>query len=137
MRYQSQRRAQLAPAPPRPAPVAQPSPREVVTSYVEALHRKDYRAAYALLSARSQQLHPYEGFVKLAESAGAADLDLGAAREGEEKDGRVVVSVPIVEDPAEAAFTMVRESGRWKVVFIGGLPLFPYADEPAPAGGSD
>jgi hypothetical protein len=38
------------------------------------------------------------------------------------------VSVPVEEDPAEAAFTAVREEGRWKVVYIGGAPWFPYPE---------
>jgi hypothetical protein len=102
--------------------------REAVVWYVEALNRKDFRAAHDLLSARSKEAHPFEDFVARAEAGGGPSLDLAAAREGEEENGRVVVSVPVAEDPAEAAFTAVHEEGRWKVVYIGGAPWFPYPE---------
>jgi hypothetical protein len=122
------------PAAPGHAPLAQrsqtgaPTPREAVVRYVEALYQKDFRAAHDLLSARSKEAHPFDDFVARAEAAGGPSLDLAAAREGKEENGRVVVSVPVEEDPAEAAFTTVREEGRWKVVCIGGAPWFPYPE---------
>ena len=105
-----------------------------VIPIIQALYREDYRRAYELLSARSQAAHPYDDFVKRAESGGSANLDLEAAKAGEEAEGSVVVTVPIVEDPAEAAFTTVREGGGWRVVYLGGAPVFPYP-EPDPAVG--
>jgi len=128
-----------APAAPSPRPTAvkrAATPREAVTRYVESLYQKDFRSAYERLSARSREAHPYERFVKLAQSGEATDLDLAEATQGEEQNGRVVVSVPITEDPAEAAFTTVKEDGDWKVVFIGGAPWFPYPDEPAKTEGA-
>ena len=136
LRYPSARR----PAPPTPGPGPSPpqtgaaTPTAAVGGYIQALYRKDYRNAYELLSARSQAAHPYDDFVKRAESGGSANLDLEAAKAGEEAEGSVVVTVPIVEDPAEAAFTTVREGGGWRVVYLGGAPVFPYP-EPDPAVG--
>ncbi len=132
LRYPGVKRPSPAkPATPAPAVKQALTPREAVTWYVEALYRADYKSAYERLSARSRELHPYEEFVRLAESGEATDLDLTQATEGPEKEGRVVVNVPIPEDPAEASFTTVREEGDWKVVFLGGAPWFPYADEPS------
>jgi hypothetical protein len=109
--------------PPAPAPS---SAREAVVAYLEALYRKDFRAAYEHLSAGSQEAHPYDEFLKLCEKGEATNFDLAAAEELRGEDGRVVVTVPLVEDPAEAGFTMVNEDGRWKVVFTTGVPWFPY-----------
>ncbi len=126
------------PAAPAPAPTgakpqpAAASPRAAVSLYVGALYKKDFRAAYELLSIESRQVHPYDEFAKLAESGGAASLDLAGARESAEADGRVIVAVPVEEDPAEASFTTVRQEGGWRVVYIGGAPWFPYPEqEPA------
>jgi hypothetical protein len=122
------------PAAPSPAPIPQrpqagaATARQAVVGYVEALYRKDFRAAHELLSARSKQAHPFADFVARAEAGGGPNLDLAGAREGKEENGRTIVSVPVEEDPAEAAFTAVREEGRWKVVYIGGAPWFPYPE---------
>ncbi|HUU53386.1 MAG TPA: hypothetical protein VMY87_00570 [Armatimonadota bacterium] len=126
------------PKPPAPPPSFPPSPKadvgaatpvEAVVLYVEALYRKDYEAAYEGLSSASQRAHPYEQFLERAETGQATNFDLAAAEAGEEVGGRVTVTVPLVEDPAEAGFTTMREGGKWKVVFIGGEPWFPYAEE--------
>jgi len=121
-------------SPPAPAPIPKPvvsaaTPVEAVVLYVEALYRKDYETAYGCLSAASQGVHPYEEFLGRAETGEAANLDLAAAEVGEEVGGRVMVRVPLVEDPAEAGFTTVREGENWRVVFIGGEPWFPYPEE--------
>jgi hypothetical protein len=122
------------PAPPAPAPRPKPqaaaaTPREAVVRYVDALYEKDFRAAYELLSTESRQVHPYDEFAQLAESGGSTSLDVAGAQEGPETNGRVVVSVPVEEDPAEAGFTTVKEAGGWKVVYIGGAPWFPYPEQ--------
>jgi hypothetical protein len=133
LRFPSAKRP-VAPAPGPAVPNPQlgaATPREAVVRYVEALYKKDFQAAYDLLSAESRQVHSYQEFRQRAEAGGATSLDLAAAREGEETSGRVVVSVPVVEDPAEAAFTTVREGGGWKVMYIGGAPWFPYPEQGA------
>jgi len=119
--------------PPKPAARAA-TPVEAVVVYVEALYRKDYETAYGCLSAESQEAHPYERFLARAETGEATNFDLAAAEAGEEVEGRVTVRVPLVEDPAEAGFTTVREGENWRVVFIGGEPWFPYPEEQSRSG---
>lgn len=104
------------------------SPRQVVTSYLEALDRKDFRAAYGLLSADSRGAHSYDEFAALAEKSGVPSYDLSAAQEKPGEQGRVTVTVPLAEDPAAAGFTTVSEGGAWRIVFIGGVPAFPYPE---------
>ena len=133
------------PGPERPVPVPEPAPPpkpvvqaatpvEAVVLYVEALYRKDYETAYGCLSAESQQAHPYERFLARAETGEGTNFDLAAAAAGEAVAGRMIVRVPLVEDPAEAGFTTVEEGGNWRVVFIGGEPWFPYPEEQSRSG---
>ena len=103
------------------------APQRVVLGYLEALERKEFGPAYAGLSKASQQAHPYQEFVTLAEKSGVPNYDLSGAGEKMEDD-KASVTVPMAEDPAEASFTMVKEDGAWKIVFIGGVPSFPYAE---------
>jgi hypothetical protein len=116
--------------PARPAPVPRApevSPRPVVLEYLRLLDAKDFRTAYSRLSKASQQAHSYEDFVALAEKNGVPNYDLDAAREKIDGD-TASVTVPLAEDPAEADVAAVREGGAWKVVFIGGVPAFPYPE---------
>jgi len=113
--------------PSSPPRTAEPSAQHLVLDYLQLLDKKDFRTAYSRLSKASQQAHTYEDFVSLAEKSGVPNYDLEAAREKTEGD-RASVTVPLAEDPAEASFAMVREDGAWKVVFIGGVPAFPYAE---------
>jgi hypothetical protein len=115
----------VLPAPPPPVTSAA-SPREAVVSYLEALDRRDHRAAYAYLSAASRQAHPYQEFLKLCEKGEATGYDVAAARELTAGEGRATVMIPLIEDPAEASFATVHEEGGWVVVFTGGAPWFPY-----------
>ncbi len=122
------------PSPPTPATPDKPqptasTPREAATRYVRALYDRDFEAAYGLLSTQSKQVHSLDEFARLAESGGSASLDLSSVQESPESNGRVVVSVPVEEDPAEASFTTVKEADGWKVVYIGGAPWFPYPEE--------
>jgi len=107
------------------APTA--SAQQIVIEYLQWLEKKDFRAAYGRLSKASQQAHSYEDFVTLAEKSGIPNYDIAAAREKTEGT-TASVTVPLAEDPAEASFAMVREDGAWKIVFIGGVPAFPYAE---------
>jgi hypothetical protein len=124
------------PPPPAPSPAPPPvpdgaatTPEEAVVLYVDALYRKDFEEAYERLSSESREAHSYEEFLERAETGEATNYDLGAAEAGEEIDGRVIVTVPLVEDPASGGFTTVKEDGDWKVIFIGGEPWFPYPEE--------
>jgi hypothetical protein len=123
-------RPQVASPPPAPRPIAPQAstPEAVVVAYLEALQREDFATAYELLSGGSQEAHPYEEFVSQCEQGGATSYDLSAALEAvmTEPDHRATVTIPLVEDPAEATFTAVREEGGWRVVYIGGAPWFPY-----------
>jgi len=111
----------------RPPQKVEPSAQQLVLDYLQSLNRKDFRTAYSRLSKASQRAHAYEDFVSLAKKSGVPNYDLGAAREKTEGD-RASVTMPLAEDPAEANFAMVREDGAWRVVFIGGVPAFPYAE---------
>jgi len=114
------------PAPPQPRPKSVASPREVVQGYLRALEKQDYRAAYELLSAGSRQQRSYDEFAALCQKAGGPSLDAAAAVEQPGKAGRMVVLVPMVEDPAAASFNLTREEGEWRIVFTTGSPWFPY-----------
>jgi len=114
----------VAPAPP-PPPV-RASPTEVVVAYLQALDQGDLGAAYGYLSSESQRAHPYERFVEQCQSGSGTEFELSGAKETPGEDGRVVVTIPLVEDPAEGSFTTVEETEGWRVVFIGGAPWFPY-----------
>jgi hypothetical protein len=118
-------RRPAAPPRPRPRPVAA-SAKQAAVTYLGALRKRDWRAAYALLSADSQAAHPMSEFAAACEKAGAPSLDVAAAEEKQAKGGAVTVVVPMVEDPANAAISMVMEKGEWRVVFIKGSPWFPY-----------
>jgi hypothetical protein len=109
----------------RPKPPAA-EPEEVVTAYLTALTKQEHRRAYELLSAESRQAHTYEEFAAACKQAGFPSLDVGAANVRSKEGDRATVAVPMVEDPAEAGFTMAKEEGAWKVVFREGTPWFPY-----------
>ncbi len=119
--------AKPPPKPPLPKP-ASAAPLEVVQDYLSALERKDYDAAYGLLSKESQKVHSRDEFAALAEKYAAPSLDAAAAVEQSAEPGRAVVMVPMVEDPATSSFTLVKEEGEWRILFRnqGGSPWFPY-----------
>jgi hypothetical protein len=121
----------------RPGAVVRPRPqrgpaaagaKQVVIAYLRALQKQDYRTAYAHLSARSQGAHPFDSFAQDCQKAGFPSLDVEAAQEKTSEGGGTTVVVPMVEDPATAGFTMVREKGEWKIVFVKGSPWFPYPE---------
>ena len=130
----------IPPSPPPPAPAPEPeitaaTPAGAVVLYIDALYRKDFEEAYEHLSSESRRAYSYEEFLERAETGEATNYDLEAAEAGEQVDGRVTVTVPLVEDPASAGFTTITEDGQWKVVFIGGEPWFPYPEEDTPESG--
>jgi len=114
------------PATPPPTPAAG-TPTEAVVSYLEALYGDDFLTAYGLLSEASREAHSQEEFVELCERGAVTNYDLESVREGSPEGNRVIVNVPLAEDPAEAGFVTVEEDGDWKVVFISGAPWFPYS----------
>jgi len=120
----------LAPQPPtvqsRPVKTVTQSPTEVVVAYLQALQSEDYQTAYSHLSRESKRKHPYTEFVSLNEQKGITEYDLGTAREEQGEDGYMTVAVQLREDPALAGFRMVKEGGNWQVVFLGGIPSYPY-----------
>jgi len=115
--------------PPRPGAATKTvtqSPTEVVVSYLEALQNKDYQTAYSYLSRESKRKHPSTEFASLNETKGITEYDLSTAREAQGEDGYMTVAVQLREDPASAGFRMVKEGGSWKIVFLGGIPSYPY-----------
>ncbi len=117
------------PRPPLPAPQPPPgpaTPREAVAAYLEALYEGDLSTAYQHLSTRSREAHPYRQFVQLCREGPGPDLDLDAAQEHPVEEDHARVTVPMLEDVAEATFNTVLEDGAWRVVFIEGKPGFPY-----------
>ncbi len=117
----------LQPQPSAPTTAGPRAPVAVVTDYVGALRKKDYRAAYDELSHASRQAHPYEDFVKL-NAKGMTEYDLASAKQEPGQGQVAVVDVQLREDVSEASFTLIQEGGQWKVVFIKGIPSFPYPE---------
>jgi hypothetical protein len=122
---------QAPPSEPPAGPATPPTPAagtptEAVVSYLEALYGDEFLTAYGLLSEASREAHSQEEFVELCERGAVTNYDLESVREGSPEGNRVMVNVPLVEDPAEAGFATVEEEGAWKVVFISGAPWFPY-----------
>ncbi len=118
------------PAASRPSAPAAPAadqrtPVQVVTAYLEALYDKDYRQAYELLDAASQQRHPFEDFRRQAEG-GVTQYDLGTAQATRQVGDEALVTIRLLEDPASAGFHLRREEGAWRIIYTSGSPGFPY-----------
>jgi hypothetical protein len=111
----------------QPTPSA--SPTEVVTAYLQALQDKDYRKAYDYLSSDSKQVHSFEQFTSLVEKNGVTEFDLSSAKEESDSSRQTNVTLQLKEDPASHSVRLVLEEGDWKVVFIKGIPSFPYPTE--------
>jgi hypothetical protein len=101
-------------------------PLDAVAAYLNALASDDFGMAYQYLSAESRAAHTYNEFAALCAERKGPSLDVGAARQHREDEDRVTVAVPMLDEPAEAGFTTVREQGSWRVVFVQGSPWFPY-----------
>ena len=119
-------RPALQPTRPTSPKIAIEPPTEVAMSYLSALEAKSYQTAYGYLSRDSKRKHPYDEFASLCETKGITAYDVRTAREERGEDGSVTVAVQLKEDVATAGFRMVREEGGWRVVFIGGIPSYPY-----------
>jgi hypothetical protein len=116
------------PPPPRPAQSARQAAqagKAVVVAYLNHLDKAEYRAAWALLSRESQAQHPYDTFAEQARKGGPL-YDTGAAAAKAAGKGRVVVSIPHVEDPARVTFEVAQEADRWRLVYRSGRPWTPY-----------
>lgn len=117
--------------PPAPATPAQQqpdaaAPLDAVAAYLDALAGDDFGVAYQYLSAESRAAHTYDEFAALCAERKGPSLDVTAAQQHREDEGRVTVAVPMLDEPGEAGFTTVREQGSWRVVFVQGSPWFPY-----------
>ena len=102
------------------------SPADTVVSYIQALEEKKYETAYRLLSKPSQEKHTYDDFVAQVEKTGVTEYDLASARLKERQGERATVEVQLREDPSSAGFALDNEKGEWRVVYVGGIPSFPY-----------
>jgi len=119
------------PTPPAPAPVvetpeqAAQAGKSAVVAYLTHLEKGEYQAAHALLTAESQAEHPYEEFAEQAKESWPLYETDGASAKATAKE-RVVVSVPMVEDPARIPIVASKEQGKWRVVYLKGRPWTPY-----------
>jgi hypothetical protein len=126
------RKAPRPPVPPAKAPAAETpvqvaqAAKGVVVAYLNHLEKDEYKAAYALLTAKSQAEHPYAEFAEQAKKGGPLYDTDGATARAQGKD-RVTVSVPMSEDPARVAFAVAKEGSEWRVVYHTGRPWTPYA----------
>jgi hypothetical protein len=102
--------------------------KQTVIAYVKALDRKDFHAAYDLLSQASREQHTYAQFAQQGNS-GITQLDLSTAA-ADDSDGNMVVSMQLAEDPGSHGFYLVREGGHWKIVYRGGSPGMPQPLQP-------
>ena len=100
---------------------------QTVTDYVTALREKDYAKAYSLLSRDSQSRHSHADFEQQGKQ-GMPLYDLESAS-ATIKGSTARVEVGQIEDPATYGFHLVREDQAWKVIYRGGVPGMPYADD--------
>jgi hypothetical protein len=102
---------------------------DAVERYLNALSIQDYRGAYALLSAESKRQHPFNQFEKDAKDAQVQyDLTSAKATATGANTADVTLSMPSDEEPGEKTFATIREEGRWKVQYYGGVPFSPYGE---------
>jgi hypothetical protein len=124
---------------PTPTPTSTPAPAThsaeetaaitAVSAYITALEKHDYATAYDLLSADSQSKHSRASFEQQAKKGEMPSYDLKSAHVLSMKGNDALVEVRMTEDPATHGFTMHREGGSWKVVYWGGTPDWPEAEE--------
>jgi hypothetical protein len=96
------------------------APAGAIESYAAAVERKDYAAAYALLSSSYRQQVSLADF-KAQQSADAAELaaDARSLRDSADRwSARVFVALP-----GDESSVLVRESGSWR---LESPPLAPY-----------
>jgi hypothetical protein len=96
------------------------APGGAIEAYAAAIERKDYGAAYGLMSASYRQQVSLVDFRKLMErDAGELAADARALREGADRwSGRVTVTVA-----GDERVSLTREAGSWR---LDGPPLDPY-----------
>ena len=119
------RKKPSAPPPTAPSRSAEEAARDVVVSYLGHLQDGKYAAAHALLGAKSRNRHPLDEFTRQAE-AGITYFDLSSARAKLVGPQRAEVTLHLEADPASATISVVREGGKWRVVYLRGRPGFPY-----------
>jgi hypothetical protein len=101
--------------------------KQATTDYLQALTKGDTARAYDLLSEASRQGHSREDFEAAAKKARAG---YALERAWTEKAGadRAEVIVPFLEgeEPGGKAFSLVKEKGQWKIIYLVGTPFSPY-----------
>lgn len=115
--------------PPAPKPAAPVSPadaaRDVVLAYLRDLQGGKFAAAYDSLSAESRRRHSLSDFSRKA-AAGMTYFDPSSARVTLTNPARAEVSLQLEDDPAVAKIVALQEGGKWRVVYLGGRPSWPY-----------
>lgn len=101
---------------------------DTVTEYLRALNERDYASAYNYLSQDSQSKHSRASFEEKGKQ-GMPLYDLQSAK-AIVKGDTATVEMAFQEDPATHAFHLVRENNQWKIVYRGGSPGMPYAEDP-------
>ncbi len=99
-----------------------------VVSYLTALKKRKYSAAYMMLSQDSRNSFKRERFEQLARE-GIPQFELpakGVVINGD--DAKVSLTLNSEEDQTSHDFILIREGGIWKIVYRGGLPHQPYGD---------
>jgi hypothetical protein len=101
---------------------------DTVVSYLTALKKRKYSAAYMMLSQDSRKLFKREKFEQLARE-GIPQFDFPAKSvKVDGDDAKVTMMLNSEEDQTSHDFILVREGGLWRIVYRGGLPHQPYGD---------
>jgi len=93
------------------------------------MENNKFTIAYALLSQDSKTRHPISDFERLGKQ-GMPSFDLKNVQ-ATVTGHQAVVSVGFLEDANTAGFHLIREDGRWKVLYRGGSPGMPDPREPS------
>lgn len=133
---------QQSPPPPTAPPTAPVAPagtgnlqqqaEDTLNAYLTALsqdngHTPEYDVAYAMVSRASQAKFTRAEF-ETKGRRGMPNFDIKSARTKIKQDTATITLSNPDEDAMTHEFHLVRESGQWKIVYLGGLPGMPFAE---------